>query len=57
MVGQFLLDEVATHPDADHVGGLINVLKLISVKNFIDSGKTHTTDTYYDANSNRLEIQ
>lgn len=39
---------VATHPDADHIGGLINVLKSIPVKNFIDSGKEHTTDTYYE---------
>ena len=39
---------VATHPDADHIGGLIDVLKTLPVKNFIDSGKTHTTDTYYE---------
>lgn len=39
---------VATHPDADHIGGLINVLKSIPVKNFIDSGKAHTTDTYHE---------
>ena len=39
---------VATHPDADHIGGLIDVLKAIPVKNFIDSGKAHTTDTYYE---------
>lgn len=39
---------VATHPDADHIGGLINVLNSISVKNFIDSGKAHTTDTYFE---------
>ncbi|MER2171268.1 MAG: MBL fold metallo-hydrolase [Psychrobacillus psychrodurans] len=37
---------VATHPDADHIGGLINVLESIPVKNFIDSGKAHTTNTY-----------
>jgi len=39
---------VATHPDADHIGGLISVLNSISVGTFIDSGKTHTTDTYYE---------
>lgn len=39
---------VATHPDADHIGGLTDILKSFSVKNFIDSGKSHTTDTYYD---------
>ncbi|MGE8081451.1 S-layer homology domain-containing protein [Peribacillus loiseleuriae] len=38
---------VATHPDADHIGGLISVLESIPVKKVLDSGKTHTTDTYY----------
>ena len=37
---------VATHPDADHIGGLIAVLNSISIKNFVDSGKEHTTETY-----------
>ncbi|WP_339212877.1 excalibur calcium-binding domain-containing protein [Solibacillus sp. FSL W8-0372] len=37
---------VATHPDADHIGGLVSVLNSISVKNFVNSGKAHTTDTY-----------
>ena len=37
---------VATHPDADHIGGLIAVLNSISVKHFIDSGKVHTSQTY-----------
>lgn len=37
---------VATHPDADHIGGLIGVLNSISIKNFVDSGKVHTTQTY-----------
>ncbi|HWK22335.1 MAG TPA: S-layer homology domain-containing protein [Ureibacillus sp.] len=37
---------VATHPDADHIGGLINVFAAYKVKNFINSGKNHTTDTY-----------
>ncbi|MGX2959504.1 S-layer homology domain-containing protein [Peribacillus sp. JNUCC 23] len=39
---------VATHPDADHIGGLISVLESIPVKKVLDSGKTHTTDTYYE---------
>lgn len=39
---------VATHPDADHIGGLIDVLKTFKVKNFIDSGKAHTTETYVE---------
>lgn len=37
---------VATHPDADHIGGLHSVLNSISIKNFVDSGKTHTSQTY-----------
>lgn len=37
---------VATHPDADHIGGLISVLQSIPIKNFIDSGKIHTSNTY-----------
>lgn len=37
---------VATHPDSDHIGGLISVLTSVSVKNFVDSGKVHTSQTY-----------
>lgn len=37
---------VATHPDADHIGGLISVLNSISIKHFVDSGKAHTSQTY-----------
>ncbi|MER1985595.1 MAG: MBL fold metallo-hydrolase [Solibacillus sp.] len=37
---------VATHPDADHIGGLITVLNSISIKNFVDSGKVHTSQTF-----------
>ncbi len=39
---------VATHPDADHIGGLDTVLKRFSVGTVIDSGKKHTTKTYND---------
>ncbi|PWW29392.1 beta-lactamase superfamily II metal-dependent hydrolase [Cytobacillus oceanisediminis] len=39
---------VATHPDADHIGGLIEVLKKVPVKKVLDSGKVHTTQTYTD---------
>ena len=39
---------VATHPDADHIGGLIDVLETMDVKQVLDSGKDHTTDTYMD---------
>ena len=37
---------VATHPDSDHIGGLIPVLNSIKIKQFIDSGKVHTSQTY-----------
>ncbi|KYG90714.1 competence protein [[Bacillus] sp. KCTC 13219] len=36
---------VATHPDADHIGGLIAVLNSISIGHFLDSGKVHTSQT------------
>ncbi|MGG3737523.1 S-layer homology domain-containing protein [Aeribacillus pallidus] len=39
---------VATHPDADHIGGLLDVLNQIPVKQVLDSGKEHTTQTYID---------
>ncbi|MFZ4452100.1 S-layer homology domain-containing protein [Salibacterium aidingense] len=39
---------VATHPDADHIGGLIEVLEEVDVENVLDSGKEHTTETYQD---------
>jgi beta-lactamase superfamily II metal-dependent hydrolase len=37
---------VSTHPDEDHLGGLLDVLNQIEVKQLLDSGKTHTTETY-----------
>jgi competence protein ComEC len=39
---------VSTHPDADHLGGLIDVLENMTVKAILDSGKTHTTIVYSD---------
>ncbi|MEK3935753.1 MBL fold metallo-hydrolase [Sporosarcina sp. FSL W7-1349] len=39
---------VATHPDADHIGGLIEVLNTFNVINFVDSGYVHTSQTYYE---------
>lgn len=39
---------VASHPDADHIGGLIPVMEKIKVKKVLDSGKTHTSQTYFD---------
>lgn len=37
---------VATHPDTDHIGGLIDVVNTFEVGEFIDSGKVYTTATY-----------
>jgi beta-lactamase superfamily II metal-dependent hydrolase len=37
---------VATHPDSDHIGGLIQVLNEFDVNKVLDSGKEHTTETY-----------
>lgn len=39
---------VSTHPDADHIGGLVSVLEQFEVKKVVDSGKSHTTQTYTD---------
>jgi competence protein ComEC len=39
---------VATHPDADHIGGADAVIKDFGVKTVIDSGQDHTTQTYLD---------
>ena len=37
---------IATHPHADHIGGMGYVLESFKVKNFLDSGQEHTTLTY-----------
>ncbi|MED4554193.1 MBL fold metallo-hydrolase [Lysinibacillus capsici] len=37
---------VATHPDADHIGGLIPVLDNMTIEKFYDSGKVHTSQTF-----------
>lgn len=39
---------VATHPDADHIGGLIDVIKSVEITNWLDSGKEHTSQTYLE---------
>ena len=39
---------VATHPHADHIGGLLSVLREIPVKEVLDSGMPYTTKTYED---------
>jgi competence protein ComEC len=37
---------VATHPHADHIGGMADVLKVLPVKVYTDNGLPHTTATY-----------
>jgi len=37
---------VATHPHADHIGGMDDVLGSFQVEHFIDSGFPHTSKTY-----------
>src|SRR5690625_3302589 len=37
---------IATHPDIDHIGGLLHVMKSIMIEEIIDSGKFYTTKTY-----------
>ncbi|SDH04169.1 competence protein ComEA helix-hairpin-helix repeat region [Alteribacillus persepolensis] len=37
---------VATHPDIDHIGGLIDVLESVDVEKVLDSGREHDTKTY-----------
>ena len=39
---------IATHPDADHIGGLDIVLQNYDIGIVIDCGKSHTTKTYND---------
>lgn len=37
---------VSTHPHADHIGGLLTVLKEFPVKRVVDSGIVHPSQTY-----------
>ena len=37
---------VATHPHADHIGGMTRVIESIPVRFFMDNGDPHTTATY-----------
>ena len=37
---------VATHPHADHIGGIVDVLNAIPVSFYMDNGQAHTTATY-----------
>ena len=37
---------VATHPHADHIGGIADVINSIPVRFYMDNAQTHTTATY-----------
>ncbi len=37
---------VATHPHADHIGGISDILKTFPIGQFLDSGYPHTSGTY-----------
>jgi competence protein ComEC len=39
---------IATHPHADHIGGMQAVLEQIPTRIYLDSGQVHTTATYTD---------
>lgn len=39
---------ISTHPHEDHIGGLINVVQAIPVKEIIDPAVAHTTQTFED---------
>src|SRR5262245_50030580 len=37
---------VATHPHADHIGGMKSVIENVPVKNFLDSGQNYASNEY-----------
>ena len=37
---------VATHPHADHIGGMTGVIETLPVRFYMDNGQPHTTATY-----------
>ena len=37
---------IASHPHADHIGGMEQVLRTFPVRYYLDNGATHTTATY-----------
>ncbi|MFD1850463.1 ComEC/Rec2 family competence protein [Oceanobacillus bengalensis] len=37
---------VATHPDYDHIGGLVKVMRAVEVKQILDTGKIHFTKAF-----------
>ena len=38
---------VASHPHADHIGGMLQVFESFPVRFYMDNGQPHTTTTYY----------
>lgn len=47
---------IATHPDADHVGGLIPVMDNFQVGAMVYSGKSSNTKTYHDIETRMTKI-
>ncbi len=45
---------IGSHPHADHIGGMDDVLDTVTVKNYVDNGLSHTTKTY-EAVMQRIE--
>lgn len=45
---------IGTHPHADHIGGMDDVLDSVKVRNYVDNGLAHTTKTY-EAVMQRIE--
>ncbi|WP_162287884.1 S-layer homology domain-containing protein [Indiicoccus explosivorum] len=39
---------IATHPDADHIGGAAHVIENYGVTHVVDSGQVHTTEVFAD---------
>lgn len=37
---------ISTHPHADHIGGLVDIIDTFEVENILDSGKIHSSKTY-----------
>ncbi|GGI14632.1 ComEC/Rec2 family competence protein [Gottfriedia solisilvae] len=38
---------ISTHPDIDHIGGLLKVMNQIKIKAILDSGKKYNSHSYY----------
>ena len=39
---------VSSHPHADHIGGMVDIIKSMPVDVFVDNGATHTAPAYRD---------